>query len=219
MPGYDDCFFDYVKESIRKLNRVSNTLKKLLTIRENEKLYDPEEYETVLSRTVNQAITENEVSYLYIRPITSRAWNSIKGLDGFKTLSQDPDQPKYQLIETEDGYELTLPPLISKHTKNRCLSDGMAIRKLVTELFEEYKIEKGQSPQVFCRAVLEFTHFVAESKLGYAAPDPDNLDIKAVIDTLQNKLIRNDTVLDITLIQKGMVAPVSYTRLAVKRVE
>ena len=52
------------------------------------------------------------------------------------------------------------------------------------------------------KCVIAFIHYVRKNQI----PDPDNLDVKAVIDALKGKMIVEDDVLRVSLYHEGILS-------------
>lgn len=213
MLGFDENFFKYISQVKKIKTQELSELNYIEYI--HQEFREQDDYEELMTKTLNSLLSKNENSYVMTRPISSYAWEKIDGLDEFKKLFPAEGQPEYGIRKIENGYELTLPPLISKQYAKKTNVDGKAIQATIRYLIKQYEGEHGEIIP-FAKATLIFTHHVAENKLGYAIPDPDNLDIKSCIDALQGRFIECDNLMSISLIQRGEISSQSYTVLTLK---
>lgn len=124
---------------------------------------------------------------------------------------------EYKLEVTENGeYLLTLPPLISQHMLDVRKSEGAAIKFLVQRLIKEFT-EQGNELELFYDATIEFYHFIDRNKPEYAVPDPDNVDVKRVIDALHGLIIESDNLLHLNLVHYGFESHKTYTKILIKK--
>lgn len=113
-------------------------------------------------------------------------------------------------------YTYTLPELCNKRVTGKPFSElksGLLI-ELMRTINEKYMEEHGV-PEIIYPAALVFEHHIDRSLHTYFVPDPDNIDIKTVIDEVQLFLISNDSLRVVTLMQYGVEDEKSYTKFYV----
>ena len=116
----------------------------------------------------------------------------------------------------EDTYELILPPLVSQYKLERRANEGRAIQQLVLYLIDEY-VKNGNELELFYDATIEFYHYIDSDMPEISVPDPDNIDIKIVIDALHGFIIESDNLVHLDLAHYGVNSTKSYTKLVVKK--
>ncbi len=122
----------------------------------------------------------------------------------------------YELRKIKDGYVLMLPPMVSQYKLNRRMQEGKAIYFLVLDLIKHYEKEHGKIARLD-RAEISFIHFIDMNLPEISVPDPDNIDIKKVIDALQGSVISEDNLLHIELIHRAHLSTEPHTEVYVKR--
>ena len=123
---------------------------------------------------------------------------------------------EYSLTKKKDEYILVLPPMVSQYKSERRLQEGRAIHLLVLYLLDEfYKREKNL--EVFHDATIEFYHFIDKDMPERSVPDPDNVDIKKVIDSLHGFIIESDNLLHLDLFHYGILSDWPHTEVIIKR--
>ena len=116
----------------------------------------------------------------------------------------------------EDTYEFILPPLTSQYKLERRANEGRAIHQLVLYLIDEY-VKNGNELELFYDATIEFYHYIDSDMPEISVPDPDNIDIKIVIDALHGFIIESDNLLHMDLAHYGIICSKSYTKIVIKR--
>ena len=124
----------------------------------------------------------------------------------------------YELSKTADGYVLMLPPMVSQYKINRRMQEGKAIYFLVLDLVRRFEKEHGRVT-CFDRAEISFIHFIDINLPEVSVPDPDNIDIKKVIDALQGSVISEDNLLHLELEHRAYLSSQPHTEVYVKRLE
>ena len=153
--------------------------------------------ESIIKRCINTALSSAEAAFL-----SSKNLMLIYPKESGDVIFQSKEPWK---CEKEDpGLYLLLPPLVSKHNKNKSGCDGKAIRNLVWELL------KDKQDQPFGYSEITFVFHIA---LNDAVPDFDNVEIKSLLDSLQGIALKNDTMLDYELHAYGCIDKKSYTEL------
>lgn len=125
---------------------------------------------------------------------------------------------EYYLKKSGDSYVLILPPMVSQYKLERRMQEGKAIYFLTLDLIKNYERNVGKL-EIFDRACITFYHFVDINLPEISVPDPDNIDIKKVIDALQGSIITSDNLLHINLAHKAYLSPYPHTEIYVKKLE
>lgn len=123
---------------------------------------------------------------------------------------------RYSLSKKNDGYLFILPPLISQYKSQRRLNEGKAIYFLVLRLIENFQIRHGLI-DIYEDAEITFTHFIDRNTPQAAIPDPDNVDIKKIIDALHGFIIESDNLLHLTLHHEAEISNWAHTQLTIKK--
>lgn len=113
-------------------------------------------------------------------------------------------------------YTYTLPELYNKRRTGKPFGDlksGLLI-EMIRMLNQKYTEEHG-NPDLIYPAALVFEHHLNSSLPDYFIQDPDNIDVKTVIDEVQMFLIPNDSLRVVTLMQYGVDDEESYTKFYV----
>lgn len=113
---------------------------------------------------------------------------------------------------SDSHFKFVLPPLTGKKTTEKAYRDGCAIHYLVTYLLQQYESRNGLV-KAMERPFVLFIHHVDDRRKACRVPDPDNLEVKTVIDSLQGYFFENDSVLDITLLHAGKRDDSDYTEV------
>lgn len=137
--------------------------------------------------------------------------------DGEDEEIEVPKDPFYSLAGNEGVYVLTTYPLRSKQYKDKKRKDGKVIYYQVKELIEDFIIRNGFI-KPFSKAEIHFTHYIPEQDIAWRVPDPDNLEIKYLLDALQGYLITDDSLLNLRIIQEGEVGEKAYTKVVIKAI-
>lgn len=162
---------------------------------------------------VNSYLTQNEQNYLLAKNIASFLQGKGERPKPRETLlGKMQDFPAELKKHSDCHYEMILPPLYAKSVKDRFAADGKAIYNIVRFLVKDYEQSHGQIPML-SHPTLIFTHCVLMEKRGKQIPDPDNIDIKSIIDALQGTFYDNDSVLDLNLLITGEISDTAMTRL------
>ena len=144
---------------------------------------------------------------------TSREETQLTGKE-IRIFSSDT----YELKCAQDGYVLILPPMVSQYKLNRRMQEGKTIYFLVLDLIKRYEKEQGKISR-FDRAGISFIHFIDIDLPEVSVPDPDNIDIKKVIDALQGSVIAEDNLLHLELEHRAYLSSQPHTEVYVKRLE
>ena len=161
---------------------------------------------------INSYLTMNEQNYLHAKvlavftgPFTYDVQDPARAEELYGKMICGP----YKLEKVGAAYKFTLPHLISKYTAFKNISDGQAISKLVSYLIRCYEREHKETVPMMEKATIAFVHYVSKNKI----PDPDNLDVKAVIDALKGKMIEEDDVLRVSLYHEGVLSNEPFTEV------
>lgn len=114
----------------------------------------------------------------------------------------------------QGGYLYTLPKMQNKRTVEKSRYEAALLQHIILRLQKDYEEKNGRLTQVENPIVI-FVHHVDEVLAKQFVPDADNLDIKTAIDCMQNYLIANDTLRDISLMQFGTDDTRDYTEVYV----
>ena len=156
--------------------------------------------EDIIMGCINKAVSSSEVAFLSAKNIM-KYYPKEKLHLGFNRNGN------WKCEKSKNGIHFVLPPMVSKHNKNKAAADGKAIRNLVFEMIEK---EHFNMPFAFCEITFCF-HIGQNGK--DPVPDFDNLDIKSFIDSLQGSILKNDTVLDYELHAYGVEDKNSFTEV------
>lgn len=121
------------------------------------------------------------------------------------------------LTRWEDGYRYVLPPMQNKGTMEKTRGEGQLLH--YTMLLLQQKFLKDESVSLLKNPVIIFVHYIQMDAHDIFVPDFDNLDVKTAIDELQNFLIADDSMRDITLMQFSKDDRESFTELYVLPME
>ncbi len=119
-------------------------------------------------------------------------------------------------VFSERAYLFTLPPMRSVRKKKETLGLGDVLKSEVISLVKKAK-DEGFTINQLDHPVVHFVHCVSRESIEKGmVTDADNLDSAKVVDGLQSSLIiKNDTVLSITLVHEGFIGEEDKTLLYV----
>ena len=190
----------YLEKIISEKEKELNELKLLKSAYENP-LAEKEE----IQDSLNSYLSLNERNYLHAKVLAAFTECEAAGeadTEKVAILYGKMINGPYKLEKVGNAYKFTLPHLISKYTAYKSISDGQAISRLVQYLMKKYEKETGHSLPLMEKCVIAFIHYVRKNQI----PDPDNLDVKAVIDALKGKMIVEDDVLRVSLYHEGILS-------------
>lgn len=166
---------------------------------------------------IRQYVAQSEVLFLSGKKLVNYQSMNILSVSGKEKLSVFGNwlDKRYQLKKNGDEYTLILPPMVSQYKLQRRLQEGKAIHLLVLYLIEKY--QEDASLEIFPRAEITFKHFIDDKMPEISVPDPDNIDIKKVIDTLQGFIIESDNLLHINLHHESFLSDWAHTEIIIKR--
>lgn len=162
----------------------------------------------ILQSCINKVLSSSEVAFL-------AAKNLMKYSQSEKENGVFFNDGPWFCEQTQKGVHFVLPPMVSKHNKNKAAADGKAIRNLTFELLNK----SCDISKLFSFCEISFVFHVGRIGAQDAIPDFDNLDIKSFIDSLQGILIKNDTVLNYDLHAYGVEDTKSFTEVWVIEAE
>lgn len=180
------------KNALSDLENLENTL---------SNYWDDDEQ---IAKNINKFLSSTETAFL-------KAKNVMSFYPDICKEQYACDYSPWTVTYKNGEYLFTLPPMVSKRNAKRAAADGKVLKAIVSGLCSELDINEP-----FEKAQIEVTFFVNKITADDAVPDFDNVDLKAVIDAFQGKLIKNDTALDYVLICKGTVSDESKTTVLVK---
>ena len=122
-------------------------------------------------------------------------------------------QSKLQALPN-GGYLYTLPPMQNKRTLEKSKYEASLLQHTMLLLHKNFEEENGRLTPLDNPVVI-FVHHIDLTLGKVFIPDADNLDVKTAIDSLQNYLIKNDTLRDISQMQFGMDDNTVFTELYV----
>ena len=131
-----------------------------------------------------------------------------------ETLGQSFHFPAMLKALPHGGFQYILPAMQNKRTTETSKGDGSLLFYTMQSLRKSHEKIHG-FPSRVKNPVVIFVHHIEGDLHNIFVPDFDNLDIKVAIDGLQNFLIANDTIRDISLMQFGENDVQSYTDLFV----
>ncbi|MEY8369058.1 hypothetical protein AALA24_09840 [Anaerovoracaceae bacterium 42-11] len=187
-----------------------NELKKLRQLQ----IYLEEGDRKKTASLVEKILPKNEAVFLRTKRLSAllNVENSFSGKPDWYIVHGKPEDFPAKLVMHDEGhYEFLLPPLSGKKIKDKNVSDGKAIHYLIMYLIREYEKENPQI-KMMSRPTILFEHCIKKDAASYA-PDPDNVEVKSVLDSLQNYFYENDSVLDITIIQAGRLSEFDHTKV------
>lgn len=113
-------------------------------------------------------------------------------------------------------YTYTLPELYNKRITGKPFGElkSSVLIEMMGTLNAQY-VKKHGAPEPIYPAALVFEHHIDRSLHNHFIPDPDNIDIKTVIDEVQMFLIPNDSLRVVALMQYGVDDDESYTKFYV----
>ncbi len=163
---------------------------------------------------VEKILQKNEATFLRTKRLSAllKTENNFSESENWYVTHGKPEDFPAKLIKhNEEHYEFVLPPLSGKKIKDKNVSDGKAIHYLIMYLIGEHEKENPQI-KMMLRPTILFEHCIKKDAASYA-PDPDNVEVKSVLDSLQNYFYENDSVLDITVIQTGRLSEFDHTKV------
>lgn len=124
---------------------------------------------------------------------------------------------RYTMSKAADTYTLILPPMISQYKLERRLQEGRAIYQMVLFLIKDYIAKEEGEIEAFDEATITFAHYIDKDNPESTVPDPDNIDIKKVIDAMHGLLIESDNLLHLSLYHDSCLASWPHTEVTVKK--
>lgn len=140
--------------------------------------------------------------------------NSLPELDPQKIKGESFSCPVALKSLPQGGYLYILPKMQNKRTVEKSKYEAALLQHIILRLQKEYEEKKGRLTPMENPIVI-FVHHVDEALAKQFVPDADNLDVKTAIDCMQNYLIANDTLRDISLMQLGAADTIDYTEVFV----
>ena len=175
---------------------------------EKLEIFLAENQEDKASETLDEISNVAEKSLWFIKGL-SVALSQKEGITEADIISKMKLPEAVSVKRDEFGIVFTLPQLTGKSTTKRRYMDGKIISSYVTALLDRNAdiVKKVETP------VLVFEHHINPKEGLSRSVDPDNMDVKAVIDALQGTVIEDDNALAISLMHIGVKDETSFCKL------
>lgn len=203
---------EYLCSLIRSHKTQQRQLEKILGLLEDKNASDK------LSSELRWYIAQSETTFLQSKQTVNyidHGTIQLKADAKLETCGKWSDE-KYSLTKEGDEYIFILPPMVSQYKSERRLQEGRAIQMLVLYLLDEFQ-KKGQQMEMFPEATIEFHHYIDINMPERSVPDPDNVDIKKVIDSLHGFIIESDNLLHLDLLHYGYLSTIPHTKVIIKK--
>lgn len=140
--------------------------------------------------------------------------NALPQIEPLNLKGESMDFPSKLKALPNGGYLYILPPMQNKRTLEKSKYEASLLQHTMLLLHKNFEEENGRLTPLDNPVVI-FVHHIDLNLGKVFIPDADNLDIKTAIDCLQNYLIKNDTLRDISLMQFGVDDNTVFTELYV----